>query len=105
MSINIVVGAYGALSVIAAIMQGVYKNIPLGSAIVMGFGGILMLAGIFTTEWVAVALVGVGGILAHISAVINGMKMHGNINKRHHFIRFGLTAFLVIGMIMEQKVW
>ncbi|MCH4885959.1 hypothetical protein EZV73_00200 [Acidaminobacter sp. JC074] len=105
MSINLVVGAYGALSLIAAVLQGFYKNIPAGSAVLMGLGGSLMIAGLFTSGMLAVGLVGVGAILAHISAIINGTKMHGQINKRHHFIRFGLSAFLIVGMLMEQKVW
>jgi len=105
MSINIVIGAYGGLSLIAAILQAFYKNIPAGSAVVMGLGGSLMIAGLFTSGMLAVGLVGLGAILAHISAIINGTKMHGQINKKHHIIRFGLSAFLIIGMIMEQKVW
>lgn len=103
MTIRIIIGAYGALSLIAAILQGKYKNIPLWSAGIMGAGGLLMLASLLMTGVTSIILVTTGAILAHISAIVNGMKMYGEINKKHHVTRFAISAVIIVGMIMEQQ--
>ena len=102
MSIDIAVGIYGGLSLVAAILQGKYKNIPGGSAILMGFGGVLMIAAIFLSGWMAIGTLTVGVIMAHVSAIINGVKMHGEINKTHHFARFLLSVILIVAMYFYQ---
>lgn len=100
MGIKMVIGIYGGLSLIAAILQGKYKNIPGWSAVIMGLGGLLMLGSLLTTGIMAIGILTVGALLAHISAIINGVKMHGEINKVHHFARFLITLVMIGGMVM-----
>lgn len=102
MSINIVLGVYGGLSLIAAILQGRYKNIPLWSAAIMGVGGALMIGSIFMTGLVAVGMATVGCIMAHVSAIINGVKMYGHVNKTHHIVRFGLSLLVILGTYFDK---
>lgn len=102
MGIKIVIGIYGGLSLIAAILQGKYKNIPGWSAVIMGLGGLMMLASLLTTGVMAIGILSAGALLAHISAVINGIKMHGEVNKVHHFARFLVTLVMIAGMVMYQ---
>lgn len=103
MGIKIVIGIYGGLSLIAAILQGKYKNIPGWSALIMGLGGVLMLSSLVTTEYLSIGLLVTGSLLAHISAVINGIKMHGQVNKLHHFARLLITLVIIAGMVMYQN--
>lgn len=104
MTFKIVIGIYGGLSLIAAILQGKYKNIPGWSALIMGLGGLLMIGSLFLTGMTAVIVLAAGVILAHVSAIINGVKMHGQVNKTHHFARFLLSAILIIAMVFEHSL-
>jgi len=104
MSVNIIVGAYGGLSLIAAVLQAKYKNISLQSGILMGLGGLLMIVSLFLTGYLSVGVFVVGAIMAHISAIINGLKMHGQVNKSHHIARFVITIILLSGMYFSRIV-
>lgn len=95
MILKIAIGAYGGLSLLAAVLQGKYNNIPKGSAVLMGIGGLLMLMTLFVTDTLSILTLVAGVILAHVSAVINGVKMYGKVNKSHHFARFIISALLV----------
>lgn len=95
MILKIAIGAYGALSLVAAIAQGKYKNITVGSALLMGTGGLLIIATLFINSVLSVYVLAAGVLLVHISAIINGYKMYGRINKSHHLIRIIASIFLV----------
>lgn len=97
MILKLLIGAYGALSLLAAVLQGKYKNIEWWSACILGLGGILTIATIFISGMMSVYCLIVGVVLIHISAVINGIKMHGQITKKHHITRFGVSGMLVVG--------
>lgn len=103
MVLKIVIGLYGGLSLIAAILQGKYKNIPGWSAVILGLGGIFMLGTLCLDGYLSVGILVVGVILAHISAIINGVKMYGEINKSHHFARFIVSILLVAAQVMSVK--
>lgn len=104
MSIKWIIGAYGALSVIAAILQGRYKNIQIGSAVLMAVGGLLMIGSMFLTGTLALIILSFGAIMVHISAIMNGVKMYGQINKKHHIMRFIVSTALIIGLMVEQRL-
>lgn len=102
MSVNIIVGAYGGLSLLAAVLQAKYKNITLQSGLLMGLGGILMIGSLFLSAYMAVGVFSVGAVMAHISAIMNGIKMHGQINKSHHIGRFVITIIMISGMYFSR---
>jgi len=101
--LNIVIGAYGGLSVVAGILQGLVKNIVWWSALILALGGGVMVSTIFLDGMVSVYAVTIGGLLIHISAIINNQRMHGEINKTHHFARFLGTVMLVVAQWMSLQ--
>lgn len=104
MSIKWIIGAYGGLSVIAAVMQGKYKNVQISSAVLMGIGGLLMIGSMFLSGVVALLVLAFGAIMVHVSAIMNGVKMYGQINKKHHVIRFIISIALIVGLMLEQRL-
>ena len=104
MSIKWIIGAYGGLSVIAAVMQGKYKNVQISSAVLMGIGGLLMIGSMFLSSVVALLVLAFGAIMVHVSAIMNGVKMYGQINKKHHVIRFIISIALIVGLMLEQRL-
>lgn len=103
MILKIAIGVYGGLSIIAAILQGKYKNITAGSAVLLGLGGALMLSTLFVQGYTSVFVLLAGALMAHVSAIINGVKMYGEVNKSHHFARLLISVMLVVSQLMSVK--
>lgn len=104
MKVEYIIGIYGALSIIAAIAQGKYNNIPKKSALLMGIGGLVMISSMFLTDTFAIITFALGAIAVHISAIINGTRLYGKINKKHHIIRFIVTIILILALVLEQNI-
>lgn len=101
MFLDLVIGIYGGLNLVAAMLQGKYKNISVPSAFVLGTGGLLMVIAVLMEGYLSVGILVVGLFLAHMSAVMNGLKMYGKINKTHHFARFLISVLLIAGQVMS----
>lgn len=99
MIIKIAIASYGGLSLIAAILQSKYKNIKIKSAILMGIGGLVILASLLFNNFTGVYVLTFGTLITHISAIINGYEMYGKINKPHHFLRLLVGIFLVASYV------
>lgn len=101
MVLNIFIGAYGVLTVIAGVLQAMVKNIVWWSGMVLALGGALMVSTLFLSGMTSVVVLAVGALLAQISAIINNYKLHGQINKTHHFSRTIASVLLIVGQWMS----
>lgn len=101
MIIKLIIGLYGGSSIAASIVHGGKKSIKVSSAGLMLLGGILMVTSVFLESTLGLGLLIAGGLLVHISAIMNGKMMYGQINKKHHIIRLIVTIFLVAYRAIE----
>ena len=101
MFLKVLIGGYGFLSLIAAVAQGKYKNIGIIPALLLGVGGIFMIATLFIDSIVSVYILSIGVILVHISAIISGYKMYGELNKSQNIARLVVSIFLVASQMMN----
>jgi len=101
MVLNIFIGAYGALTIIAGILQSLVKNIVWWSGMLLEAGGALMISSLFFSGMTSVIVLAVGALLAQLSAIINNFKLHGEINKTHHFSRMIASVLLIVAQWMS----
>lgn len=101
MLLNIIIGLYGGLSIISGVLQGWVKNIVWWSAIILTLGGSILISVLFLEGMLSVYLLILGGLLIQWSALINNYKMHGKINKTHHFSRMIGTVLLIVSQWMS----
>ncbi|MBN2796551.1 MAG: hypothetical protein JXR88_14170 [Clostridia bacterium] len=100
MFLDLVIGVYGGLNLTAAMLQGKYKNITKKSALVLGIGGLLMVISVFLEGYLSIGILTAGLLLAHLSAILNGIYLYGKINKTHHFARFLISVLIIAGQVM-----
>lgn len=98
--LKIIIILYGVLSLVAAIAQSVYKNITMKSGLIMGIGGILIISSMFISTVFSIYLLILGVLLTHISAIINGYKIYGEVNKSQNLIRFAISLFIIISYVL-----
>lgn len=92
---------YAVLSVYAASTQWKNRARRISSSLMTAGGLILLLAGILELAlWKPAWLVTViGSLLICQAALING-KANGRVKLEHHAVRFIITVFLILGMVI-----
>jgi hypothetical protein len=96
---TILVVIYGGLTIYVAYSQLKKEKIPVTSGFLMVIGGFLIIlsAGRDTvlSSYSLIILV-LGLVLIHISAIENGKHLYGEINIKHHIVRFLISILLII---------
>ena len=90
---------YAGLMLLAAVLQFKNKSVSVGSPVLMAVGSLLLLISAYQMYYnspFTIIFLMAGLLLIHISAIINGLQMHGKLTYKHHLIRFGLSFVLVI---------
>lgn len=100
MIFNVIVALYGISSILASLVHGRKKSIQVSSAGMMLLGGILLVISVFLKNNIGLGLLGIGALLVHLSAILNGKMIYGQIDKKHHAIRFLITIVLVYMKVM-----
>ena len=90
---------YAALMFLAGSVQFKKKDVSATPSILMITGSILILISVVLLSIHSVssiiALIA-GLIIIHISAIMNGLQLHGKLTVKHHMIRFGVSLALVL---------
>lgn len=90
---------YGGLTIIAGFLQIKQRNINLRASILMVIGGVLITTAIMTNTFLSMNnlyLLIPGLFLIHLTAIDNGIKMHGKLNYRHHFVRSCISLGIIL---------
>jgi uncharacterized membrane protein len=90
---------YGLLTLLTCVVQLKKRDIKLWSNLMMLTGGIvLIITSVFTiiNDTNLLALLCLGLVLIHISAIFNGIALHKKINPQHHIIRFLISTVIII---------
>lgn len=98
----IIVILYGGLTIFAGIAQLKQRKINILSSFMMIIGGILIILSSFNEtifRYYTFYILILGLLLIHFSAINNGFKMYGKINKKHHLIRL-LISILIISIFL-----
>lgn len=101
--IAIVLGViYGILNMIVGFSQIGKNNIQIRSSIGMLVSGLAIVLAMFLSTYkvLSITLLIVGLIAIHILTLINGYRLYGKINIKHHIIRFILSAIIVVLFIL-----
>lgn len=89
---------YGSFMVLGGLTQVKKKKIYLWSAISMIIAGLVIVVApfiIFQSNFTGIMLLIVSLLIIHISAISNGIKMHGKINVIHHGFRLLISVCIV----------
>ncbi len=91
---------YGALIAYGALKSMRQGKLSPGSTAAMGFSGlIIMFSALFIPFQIPLAFYAIlaGLIAMHILAIKNELNMHGEINQKHHILRF-IISLLIAGL-------
>ncbi len=90
--------AYAVLMMIAGTVQFKNKSVSMVSPLIMIFGSLLLFSStimMYLNRPFTLMYLIAGLVFIHISAVINGMQMHGKLTYKHHFLRVMLSMVLI----------
>lgn len=99
---------YGALTVTAGISQLKNKNTSIRLNCILGVipGGLLVIVSnlnvLITTGYLFYILI-LGLMILHVSAIVNGLLIHGKLNLKHHIIRLIVSVLLIVIFILFKK--
>lgn len=94
--IKIIIGIYAVLTLTAVVVQLKGSRVSYLTGLIMFLGGLLMLSSLIISNVAGILLLTIGLSLAHISAMTNGFRVYGTIDKKHHTIRFLISIIIIL---------
>ena len=94
---------YGCLTIFAGTIQLKQRKISIQSSLSMVLGGLLLIASIVLSINISytIFMLAISLLLIHITAIVNGLKMYGRINPRHHVIRLSISMLLIVLFVLR----
>lgn len=96
---------YGSLMILGGASQIKQRKIYFWSVLTMIIGGVIIIVTPFVlidTRLVGIVLMILSLLTIHISAVSNGIKIHGKINVIHHGIRLLISISIIILYLLSN---
>lgn len=90
---------YGLLSIIAGVLGLKQKKSSRLATVMMIAGGAFLIISVLLTKnnsILSVITLLLGLVVVHISAIISGIKIHGETNVGHHIIRLIISVIVII---------
>lgn len=90
---------YGGTTIFAGAVQVKQKKIKMFSILMMIFGGALIILSSIKFnigEYYLLTILILGLLLIHISSILNGRKLYGKIQIKHHIIRLVISILLIV---------
>lgn len=99
---------YGLLSIVAGISQLKNKDSNMKLNCILGVipGGLLIIVSnlnmFIATRYLFYILI-IGLVILHISAIINGLLIHGKLNLKHHVIRLIVSLLMLVLFMLSNN--
>jgi len=95
MLVKIIIGSYGLLMTLGVCIQSKERLISFSSAFLMVMGSLMVIGSCLLDQGSQVLTLILGLSLIHVSAWMNGKKIHGRITLSHHLGRLTLSLVLL----------
>lgn len=98
---------YGFIMLLTGGMLLVQNKLGFTTSLLMAVGGVFIIGTFLSFNFsfsMRLSLLILGLVLVHISAIINGLKLHGKPLIKHHLVRGAISLFLVAINILIYRI-